>query len=317
MKKAFQPIFVSLFVLFITAQPIHALTILINDAGQITISEGQVLGDNTEHVTTEEKSVEMIKKMERKNEEKSQQQAKTLKIIKAAEEKRLKIKSDQKNTEISIEKKESKERPKNQDQKIEQLKEKIETRNLELKLPAKLKTESTETLQTEETRLESALKSEKIQKVTEERQKRSDLMEIRTKTREDGSPETEFEAGSVKAKLRANEFSVDPKTNAVTITTPTGKTHVLQHLPDQALQQMAADGLVDPADPAGAPELEVETKNDGAVVYKTTVAKTHKLFGFIPFEDTSTVELIDGSGETTITPSNNSFLNRLLLRLSN
>ena len=55
----------SFLVLLVTAKPIHALTIIINDNGSMTVARGQVLGEETEDITGDEK---MEKKVESKQE---------------------------------------------------------------------------------------------------------------------------------------------------------------------------------------------------------------------------------------------------------
>ncbi len=86
-------------------------------------------------------------------------------------------------------------------------------------------------------------------------------------------------------------------------------------MPDQAIERMTAKGFFDNI-PGVLPEdveLELETREDGRVVYSTVVEKEEKLLGFFTRKVDTKLEMDDETGEVTETRvQNRSFLGRLL-----
>lgn len=353
MNRTISSALLSLALLLLIAQPVHALTVIIDSNGLITIGEGQVLGDEDEQeVESEQESDqnESEKKQAEQRREQQQQQlenqretakqaaeqkretakqaaeqkreqqkkttelkiekAKQLRTIQQREQKQLRIKNTNQRTEVEIESKDDS-ADELENERLE-TRESITTDQLQLRLPARQKVDDNSELETESETDES----EDSTPASEERRLRTDEFEINTLPGADGTQETELRAGTIKAKLRAAEFVVDPETNTVTITTPNGQTHDLVHLPDQAIEQMTAAGLINTDDLKAEEELEVDTEADGRVVYRTKTFQRRKLFGLVPFTVEQEVSLTDDTGEATSKPTNGSLLNQLLLRLS-
>ncbi len=341
MSKSLQHtlLIVSLFIL--AAQPVNALSIIVNENGAMSLHEGKVLGedsDSQDEVESEnesedsnedtsdnkaeeqareqaKKQAENTREAEKRAAEKRLEQSRVLKTVPAGQTKQLKINNTQRKTEVLIENKlkalktgkTNLETINNQDQ--------IETDSLTIELPARQEPTFETGLDSDDTNGEA--ENEQIKKIKKERQERQDKIEIKSQLNDDGTREIEIESATVKAKLKSSQFVVDPATNSVTITTPSGQTHTLIHLPDQALQQMTEAGLITSGDPATTQsELTVETKEDGTVVYKTTVRKQARLLGLIPYEFEDEIELNDADSQIITKPVDTSFIDSILRRLS-
>jgi hypothetical protein len=141
------------------------------------------------------------------------------------------------------------------------------------------------------------------EEIRKQRQERKDeLIEIRNKLK-DNKQTLELESRKVKAALKNGaEFSLDPTTNEVTVVTPSGETHLLNHLPDQALERMKATGLFSDTSSSDKQEVEVETTANGDLVYKKRDKIKKKLFGLFPREIESEIILNDSTGEVIEEP---------------
>jgi hypothetical protein len=152
-----------------------------------------------------------------------------------------------------------------------------------------------------------------------------------------------LQSGSTQAVTSAH-FTLDPETGLVTLTTPSGNTHVLKHFPDQAIQVMLAKGkmsvleapalepVTDATESAEAteaaestvavtldaqPELELIEGEDGSMVYRTELKTQKKFLGLLPYSVTQTVELNDATGDVASqTSPNASWWKRALSLLS-
>jgi hypothetical protein len=338
MNKAALPLILSIAFALVLAQPAQALSILIDGNGNMSFQSGQVLGKDNESESEHEKEVERedekkedehkeqesekskeevkeTPKPENKSSEKAPEPKRELKNVSAREGKLLKIKNTREKTEVSVEQKKSKPTPK---PKTDVLKpgektEEIETDSVNIQMPANQKPELESESESENEREDI---NEEIKRIKKERSERKDKLEIRTETNDDGTQEFKIESGAIKAKFKSSDFTIDPTTNAVKITTADGQTHTLTHLPDQALEQMISTKKLGSTDVIDQSELTIETKDDGSVVYKTKVTNKRKLFGFIPFNYESEIELNDADSEVSTKPTDTSFVSRLLQGLS-
>lgn len=133
--------------------------------------------------------------------------------------------------------------------------------------------------------------------------RRTDRIEIRSQIR-DGETQFSLRSNLTDARLRGAEFSIDPDTNEVVITTPSGNEHVLSHLPDQAIERMTAAGFF--SDSTGGedgddPQLAIGTNQDGELVYTARRTRRRRLFGIIGRDVDTEVELDDLTGDVTET----------------
>lgn len=347
MQKNFLPVLIASTLLLLLAQPAKALSIQIDDQGQIQFFAGQVLGKDSEeaekketessdddskddddaadeveqeiehapeveseHARPEPEKPREVPRAEKKSEDKKPEPRKVLKNITTKENKLLKIKNNREKAEVFLEQKAGKPTP--QQRKPENGSEEVTgSESFDIKLPVNQKPELRERSEDEKKAI-----NEVIAKIKRERSERRDSLEFKSKINDDGTNELEIESGAIKAKLKSSEFAIDPATNEVKITTPNGTEHTLIHLPDQALQQMIATKKLEATDEIDQSELTLETKDDGSVVYKTKVTNKRKIFGFIPFNYESEVELNDADSEITSEPTDKSFIGQLLFRLS-
>lgn len=172
-----------------------------------------------------------------------------------------------------------------------------------------VKTQASNLSATEKQRVESTIEARKqrseeyLQKVYEARQTRErETVELRSR-QENGEEVLELQSREVKARIKQGAtFTLDPETNLVTVTTPSGQEHVLNHLPDQAISRMVEVGVIsDSALVENTPEIDVEPADDGQVVYRTRVQVKQKLFGLFNRSVETEVELDDTTGTVTQT----------------
>lgn len=156
--------------------------------------------------------------------------------------------------------------------------------------------ENAENLQTKLGERQEYLESLKVQ-----RQERVDAMvEVRNRVGENGEQELEMESMGVVARLRRAEFNFDPETGVVTVTTPSGEEHVLNHFPDQALDRIRAVHLEDDIESTlDGEDVEVEENEDGVVEYRALGRRKAKFLGLFSRDIETEVVLDDETGEVT------------------
>ncbi len=345
MHKTARALTISLIVFLLTAYPVSALSILIDSNGSISISQGQVLGDDSDsdksenekedekedesedEVENEEsadekqaeeqkKAAENTRESAKRANERKLEQVKELRNVRASENKRLKVRQDSRGTEVMLEN-----RDEAAGRAAEGMKklERIEAQDLNIELPADQRFENEVENEIREEigdRPDGQEDSARLVEVKRERERRTDKVEIKSKIEDDGRTEFELEAGSVKAKLRSAEFTVDPETHEVRIVTSSGQEQLLVHLPDQALERMTELASLREGNNVAESELRVETNAEGRVVYKTKMTETRKVLGFIPVQFHSEVELEDGTSELRLKSADDSAMNRLLRAMS-
>lgn len=325
MHKRYSAVAVLVLLIQLAVVPVQALEIVVDRTGDTYLYADQVLGKEKEEETHGE---------EHKEEPKEERKEKPLKIVPQTTQKQIRIKTNQSETEVRFDKQAERaaaKTGKNTDRKKE-TGEIIKTERVEVELPAELREKKLQE-KAEERRVRTPEPEEveasphpsstpeprDAEEIREERRERRDeILEIRTQRDAEGKAEIEFESRLVKAKAKGAEFVVDPETRNVTVITPSGQEHVLTHLPDQAIVQLQASGVVNTdALTEGEGELRIETKEDGSVVYRTTVKKPKRILGLFKREVESEVELDDSTGEVTETEVEaNSLVGRFLNALA-
>lgn len=308
--------------LFISTTSAHAMNIQIMPNGNLEFINGDVLGESSN-----KENLQKQKQLKNRVEKSStpHNSLKERRIIKSGKNKELRIKPNDKNLQIELREKNNQETitPKPNLQNIE----KINDDNVRLSFPARVKTE----LKDERSDIKDQLKikvKEKIEEHTDEpnneqlenrtqyqvelqqqRQERHDeMVEIKNKI-EDQHQVLELKSRNVKAALKKGaEFSLNPTTNEVTIVTPVGTSHTLNHLPDQAVEKMQAAGVFTNQQTTDQ-EIEVETAASGEIIYKKRDIIRKKLFGLFPRKIESEIILNDQTGAVTeeTIPSTNIF----------
>lgn len=178
-----------------------------------------------------------------------------------------------------------------------------------------------------------------------------DGRKIKTKVEDDGTTKVEVEHGQLKLKddelgeledelaednikiatgsgktvLAKNNvaaftdfpLSIDVGTNQLIVTTPAGQ-KVVAVLPDQAVQNLLATGIVNKIEQSSDPNLTSELGQLGGVVkleirnnevvYKVKGIKTHNLLGFIPV-DTSTTAFVSAQTGQPVAQEQSLFTN--------
>ncbi|NCN44957.1 MAG: hypothetical protein COU63_00025 [Candidatus Pacebacteria bacterium CG10_big_fil_rev_8_21_14_0_10_36_11] len=181
----------------------------------------------------------------------------------------------------------------------------VKTENLEVRFPSKTKN------MTDEQKQKLSEYQEKIRTARQERIQ--EMTELRERKNAD-SKALELKSRNVKAHMNGAEFVYDPTTGDVALTTPSGQTHVLTHLPDQALARMQEAGLISGFDSENQ-QLDAVANDDG-VEYSLTVAEKKKFLSFFPRTVERKVTLDDATGEVSQDYTSTSFFTRLMDRLS-
>ena len=169
--------------------------------------------------------------------------------------------------------------------------ERMETDDVRVKFPARLSDDHDESEKEERVELKSKIKNKK------------QVLELKSR--------------NVRAALKNGaEFGLDPVTNQVTITTPSGQEHTLEHLPDQAIEKMRAGAFFSGNSDGVETEIEVETDENGELIYKKKDKIKKRLFGIFSRQVDSEIILNDTTGEVVEHEVNSSsifeqFLNRV------
>ncbi|NCO12104.1 MAG: hypothetical protein COZ34_00865 [Candidatus Pacebacteria bacterium CG_4_10_14_3_um_filter_34_15] len=153
-----------------------------------------------------------------------------------------------------------------------------------------------------------------LEQLREERKTRlQEQLELRNKQREDGKQEMELESRGITARLTRAEFVYDATTGIVTLTTPSGNVHELNHFPDQAILRME-EVTTDDLENA---DIEVSTTDDGSIIYKSKGTKKTKFLGLFSRDVDTEIVLDDETGEVVETDLQAaSLLGRILDSLS-
>jgi hypothetical protein len=279
--------------------PAQALEVVIHSNGTVSFYEtpqilGEVLGDedvvssDEEDREADKKKAELARELAKKRLEAEREKMKTVRSTLSDKKTEIRVKTDGDKARVLLETKRASESGKPRSPRIEEVKS---GESVRLELPAQLKTTDDEG------------EAEAIKEIRLERKERiEEKVELRSESDENGETRLELRSGETKATLRNGEVLVNPQTNDVSITAADGvQTRRLNHLPDQAIARIKelielrqnADG--------SEPEVEIETTDDGEVLYTTETLREKRLFGLFKREVQTRVELNDSTGEVTET----------------
>lgn len=307
------------------AAPARALEIIIDSSGKMTFYNDGVLGDTSDEDIQEEKQmlemktdalnekhrlelrqqkqpqVEETKKRQQMEKQFLQKEADTLKnkevnasarlrkenalkVVGPQEQRELRLKQEKAGVTVEVREKGEEE--------LEELDEAVPER-LRIELPA-----APQGLEGME-RAGQGSTSAQLRRA-ERKERIGEMIEI--KKAERGDVESiEIESRKIKAKVnKSAEITIDPETNEVSLVKPSGEVATLSHLPDQAIEQLLAQGVIDPENEDGAStNMELVTKEDGSVVYVMTVPKKYKFLGLVNRKVDTEIEFNDETGEST------------------
>lgn len=135
-------------------------------------------------------------------------------------------------------------------------------------------------------------------------------LEIADRFRERGR---ELEIGSLegpKARLRGAEFLLDTETGKVTIITPSGNEHVLNHMPDEVVTRLQENGRIGFV--SEEVEIDIEVQDADSVSHRVRgVTQMKKVFGVIPRQVRGDAVVDDETGTVEFVYEN-TFINRVL-----
>lgn len=324
MKKTLLTFSIALLTLMLLPQKLQAWQISVDEQGTINFYRSQILGDSDDreekHDQDEDKNEDRKEeKDEDKDRERNRQQNEQRENesqSKKAPEKRVvspppPVKRDViksvpvwKNQTLELETHDDEVRMKMEDDN-EERHDKDEVKDIdqevELDFPSRLNPTQLRKFKTKlETEVgEDEAKLEYANQRLEERQLREEeKIEVRSGDTLEGEKRLEIKSRFTKAVLNGASFELDPETNAVTLTTPSGNEHTLIHLPDQAIERMQAVYFGEGDDNGQLVEAEVELEvEDGRTVYKAKSLRKKKLLGLFDRYVESEVTLDDETGE--------------------
>lgn len=309
-------IFSAIFLLA-TTPALAALEIEISPSGQIVFYQGSVLGDHKEARSENRGSSKVEnqggrKEIEIRREDNQANESRTrIRSVSPQENKELKIRTVEDKVEVELRQKSRQSESRN----LFESKEQLLDDGLELVFPPVDESLETDLDESETDEPETDELADYRERILQQRRERNDeLVELSTEV-EQGESELEIKSRGAQARLvQGAIFNLDPETNRVTITTPSGNEHVLYHLPDQAISGMLKAGklsiledLEDPEDlenPEDSEllddlEIEIEEDEDGGLVYTVEDTQEVRFLGIIPREVPVEVQLDDDTGEVT------------------
>jgi hypothetical protein len=284
MKKLTQTLGAALvLLLLVSPQLVSALEIEVTSSGQVIFYQGRVLGEDSQGSdvgsTDHRQEVKTISPQERKD---------------------VLVRTDDDKLQIEVVNKDGVERSRLE------LREVVEADGVRLEFPS-----------SDSRPVRGDLDSYQA-KLLEQRQERAEEMVQLRNRLENGENRLELKARHVTAKLsQGASFNLDPETNQVTITTPSGEEHILYHLPDQAILRMQEVGLLSQTDEGEEVEAEIEITEDGDLIYQVEDDQHRRFLGLFPREVPVEIELDDDTGEVSEQAvEDRALFQRLLDRLS-
>ena len=168
--------------------------------------------------------------------------------------------------------------------------------HVEMNFPAQLTADQIETAKEKRGEIKEK-HQEYLQKLQQMRQERhQETVEVRNRANH-GENILELKSRHATALLKDGaEFQLDPTTNQVAITTPSGQEHILNHLPDQAIERMEEAGFFSNEEGVEE-EVEVQVYDNGELFYHKQDKIKKKLFGVVPIQVDSEIVLNDSTGE--------------------
>jgi len=247
-----------------------ALEIEVSDNGTVKFYDDQVLGKNTTGETDD-------------------QPRQLLRSVPASENKQINLQPKANSMRVEMQ---DKTMEKDQDRLQLHQDDRMEVGRMQLEAPVSQNQKMMRT----ETETGTASGETLRERLRQERQERSEeTMQIKNQVR-NGDNELQLQTRNVKARLsQGAEFTLDPKTSEVTVTTPSGETHILNHLPDQAITSMTEAGFFGP-NQILANDIEVDTSGD-QIKYKAKIQENKRFLGLFRRQVEKDVVLDDQTGE--------------------
>ena len=273
--------------LTLLAPQVLALEIQVTDKGEILFYENGVLGEST--TTSNTDSVQPVK------------------IVPATAQQSVRINIDQDGVNVQLRDKASGpvlyKQALDEDNQSFTDAEEIEAGRLQMRFPAGQtdaqsdKAEKQAELKDQKAEMSEEKKAYLEQLKLERKERVKEMVEIRNRVQDGGGQALELRSRNVAAKLQGASFELNSETNEVILTTPSGQEHILQHLPDQALDRMKKLGALDQF--AQVDEIELATTADGEILYKAKASKTKKLLGIFNRQVDIEVVVDDQTGDVT------------------
>lgn len=319
MKKKFVILFSFVFLLVITASQAAAMDIVVDENGVISFYQDSVLGQTTntlergnnwkagitENRGGNEKADTTENRGNTPNTERGvtireRQDAEPIKRVESRENKELLIRSTDRGVDIELQDKiqvnPTLETNTRDEEARYRTSEKIESDRLQVEFSAAPQelSEAERAIHREEyrTQLEAILQ--------ERHDRREEMIAIVKETRLGATERLALISRNVSARLQEGaEFVLDPETNRVRVNTPSGNSHEITHLPDQAVERMRAAGVLWENHDFDSLPIEIVERADGTVTYKTQSKESRRLFGLFNRDVDTIVMLDDETGEVT------------------
>jgi hypothetical protein len=284
MKLRLIAFLITLTMIAMAAPQVFALDIMVDDQGTIRFYQDRVLGKNTGLMNSVKSDSSMpygTGLIPPKNNEAP------IRTVPTGERKKLEIKANNIGNTVQL-----KEKVSNHGKDSFIRTETMESDQVRANFPAKLTKD--------QVGIAEKKHEEYQQKLREERQERNqEKIEVRSRA-ENKHNSLELKSRNTKALLKeGTDFNLDPKTNEVTLVTPSGQEHTLNHLPDQAIERMKTAGFFNEASAALEEEIAVETNDQGELVYRKKDKIKKRIFGFFPRQIDSEILLNDTTGEVS------------------
>lgn len=302
MKRHFAIILLAGLVLGSSFLPAQALDIVVHPTGNVSFlpsgDAGYVLGENDE-ATTEDaqeraQALELRRKSEAALKEAMKQQRENTKPIRPTltnKNTEIRVTTEGREAKTFLETKQASQSGKPKPPRVEEVQSSGAVR---MQLPQTLKLPDSEKLREKSSSASQALR--------ERSERRDEILELKSDINEQGEAQLELESREVRAKIMNSDVVVNPANNDVALASAPGQLRRrLNHLPDQAIERIKELIELKTSENGETPELELETKEDGSVVYTTNATRRKKLFGFINRDVETKVELNDETGEITET----------------
>lgn len=313
MKKNFLVIILAGLIFGSAFLPAQAFEIVIQPNGTVGFynspsTTGQVLGEKDE-TSTEKSSTELTEQQRRelrakaeviareaaaKRREMEQEKQKPLRPVLNDKNTEIRVKAEGDKARVFLETKRASESGRPQEPRKEEVKS--DNKPLRMEIPAQVKVPELKKDEKKE------VKTPNMERVLQERNERKDeKLELTSTTDETGEAHLELKSRETNAEVKNAEVHVNPRTNEISLSSRSGQLQKLNHLPDQALTRIQEHIEQSKATATLEPNVQIETKDDGSVVYSTESIKMKKLFGLFNREVHTKVELNDSTGEVSET----------------
>jgi len=288
MKKTVLSLGLAVFLLAMFVSPVLALEIEVDQAGNINLYQGYVLGETTDRPS--------IRPIMAPNPD-SGDEVRTVpnRTIPRRADRDLVVTMEDEGTRVEM---------RAESGQANAGSEVMMSDNLEVRFPAKYRQ------LTEEQRSKMNEYQEKI--MTQRQERIKEMAELRERNMGDEKT-LELKSREVKAKVNGAEFVLDPENNEVKLTTPSGQVHILTHLPDQAINRMEEAGVI--REFTDDDTLEA-VADDTGIKYVAKVKEPKKLLSFFPRMVERQITLDDATGEVSQDYTAKGWFNRMLDRLS-